>query len=114
MLRSREMQSELAGYRVLVVEDEYFLAAEIEDALTEAGAEVIGTLAQALEQVKRDAFDVVILDINLRGETSFPIADALAERSMPFSSRVRLRHLSFPSDTVDGLSFKSLMPCGRS
>jgi DNA-binding response OmpR family regulator len=82
------MDNLLAGRRVLVVEDEFFLAADLEDSLTRAGAEVVGPipdLRAALAQVQMDSIDLVVLDINLRGdEKAYPIADVLSERGIPF------------------------------
>ena len=77
----------LAGCRVLVVEDEYFIGDDLLEFLTAAGATVIGPvprLDQALDQVRNDVFEVVILDINLRGEMSFPIADEMRRQNIPF------------------------------
>ena len=81
------MSQELAGHRVLVVEDEFFLASEIEDALARAGSDVIGPIPDAqaaLDQVVADGFDLAVLDINLGGDLVFPIADALAQQGVPF------------------------------
>ncbi len=81
------MSAELHGCRVLVVEDEFFLAAEIEDALTRAGAEVVGPLPDlqsALDQALRAPLDLAVLDINLRDQMVYPVADALTERGVPF------------------------------
>jgi DNA-binding NarL/FixJ family response regulator len=81
------MSQQLIGHRVLVVEDEFFLASEIEDALTRDGSDVIGPIPDplcAIDQVLADGFDVAVLDIKLGGDLVFPIADALAERGVPF------------------------------
>jgi len=80
-----------AGCRVLVVEDEYFIADDIAHALSTLGAEVVGpvpTRADALaclgDSSGEGRIDAAVLDINLRGETCFPVADALATRGVPF------------------------------
>jgi CheY-like chemotaxis protein len=77
----------LAGRRVLVVEDEFFLADDIAQTLCEAGAEVIGPIARvakALEILANgQAVDAAILDLDVRGEKSFPIADILRARHVP-------------------------------
>ena len=82
------MDNLLAGRRVLVVEDEFFMAADLEDSLTRAGAEVVGPipdLQAALAQVHMNSADLVVLDVSLRGdEKAYPIADALSERGIPF------------------------------
>src|SRR3712207_954447 len=78
----------LAGRRVLVVEDEYFIADDIARALRKLGAEVVGPLASRDEAL--DAFssgqsiDAAVLDINLRGDAVYPVADALRGRKVPF------------------------------
>jgi DNA-binding response OmpR family regulator len=72
--------------RVLVVEDEFLLGLSLLEDLAEAGADVVGpvsTLDEALEVVTSEAFDLALLDINIRGEMSFPIADALLARNVP-------------------------------
>jgi len=76
------------GLRVLVVEDEYFLADDMGRALEKAGAKVVGPVPSrgaALAMIASGAaIDLAILDINLQGETVFPVADALSERNIPF------------------------------
>ena len=77
----------LSGRRVLVVEDEALVAMLVEDALLDAGAEVVGpvaTVADALELLKRQLPEAAVLDLNLAGETSTPVADELAKRGVPF------------------------------
>lgn len=77
----------LAHRRVLVVEDEYFIADDMARALQSLGAEVVGpapTLDKALALLAAERVDAAVLDINLRGETVFPVADALRERGVRF------------------------------
>jgi CheY-like chemotaxis protein len=77
----------LSGRRVLVVEDEALVAMLVEDALLDAGASVIGpaaTVAEALALLERETPEAAVLDLNLAGETSTPVADALAARGVPF------------------------------
>lgn len=78
----------LSGCRVLVVEDEYFLADDLRTALEDAGATVLGPVANvadaaALANAAGD-FDGAILDVNLGGELVFGLADLLRERQVPF------------------------------
>jgi DNA-binding NtrC family response regulator len=64
----------LTGCRVLVLEDEYFLAKDLERELTARGAIVVGPFAEisrAKDQVANGGFDVALIDIDLRGEPSF-------------------------------------------
>ena len=78
----------LSGRHVLVVEDEYFIAADIVRTFRADGAEIIGpvgTVEDALELVfSTPRIDGAILDINLHGEMVYPVADELASRSIPF------------------------------
>ncbi len=77
----------LSGRRVLVVEDEALVAMLVEDALLDAGAEVVGpvaTVAEALQLLKGRLPEAAVLDLNLAGETSTPVADELARRGVPF------------------------------
>ena len=78
----------LRGRRILVVEDDYFLAEDMRTNLERAGAEVVGPiprLKQALDLLARsERLDGAVLDINLAGEMVYPLADALRERGVPF------------------------------
>lgn len=70
----------------MVVEDEYFLADDLTRAVSEAGGTVVGPFAAygAAEALAREdgALDACILDINLRGEMAFPLAEALHVRGV--------------------------------
>lgn len=77
----------LRGLRVLVVEDEALLALELEDMLADLGAEVVGpatTLEEGLVLAAADVADAAVLDLNLNGLRSFPIAERLRARRSPF------------------------------
>ncbi len=79
--------SEVSGLRVLVVEDEAMIAMLAEDMLEMAGCQLAGiasTLTEGLAAAARDDFDIAMLDVNLDGENSGPIADALKTRGKPF------------------------------
>jgi CheY-like chemotaxis protein len=81
------MTAALQGVKVLVVEDEYLVAALMEDMLESAGCVVAGPiprLAQALDAASSEACDVAVLDVNLAGERVYPVADILAQRNVPF------------------------------
>jgi DNA-binding response OmpR family regulator len=77
----------LRGRKILVVEDEYLIADDLHDALKGMGAEVVGpipTLADAMACVGVGTLiDAAVLDVNLRGEMIFPVADALVARGVP-------------------------------
>jgi CheY-like chemotaxis protein len=83
-----ENATALQGRTILVVEDEYFLATEISRALAKAGAEVVGpfpTVAEAWAAVAREPpVSAGLIDINLRGEMVYPLADLLRQRGIPF------------------------------
>lgn len=77
----------LSGRRVLIVEDEYFLADELDRTLRSAGAVVLGPVASveaALDWLDRETADAASIDVNLGGEMAYPVADALRARSVPF------------------------------
>jgi CheY-like chemotaxis protein len=77
----------LSGRRMLVVEDEMMLLVMIEDMLSDLGCQsvsVAATVKQALALVSTRPFDIAILDVNLNGEMSFRVADALAALHVPF------------------------------
>ena len=77
----------LAGSRVLVVEDEFVIALEIQTTLEEAGVSVVGpafTLQQALELAKRETLSAATLDLRLGHDSVEPVAKILAERHIPF------------------------------
>src|SRR6202050_1625126 len=79
--------SPLSGRRILVVEDEMIAAWTLEQMLAEIGCEVVGPAArvkEALAMIATEAIDAVLLDINLNGEKSYPVADVLAARGVPF------------------------------
>jgi CheY-like chemotaxis protein len=83
------VEHSLQGCRILVVEDEYLLADDLSHALTAAGAEVLGpvpSIEEATAMIDAEArIDAAILDVNLRGDMVFPVADALAGRGIPFA-----------------------------
>jgi len=80
------MNSELSGKRILVVEDEVMVAWLLEDMLGTLGCAVVGPAArinQALAMIGAEVIDAAVLDVNLNGEKSYPVADALAARGVP-------------------------------
>lgn len=74
------------GLRVLVVEDETLVALLLEDMLGELGHVVVGIAAsvrKALELAEQNQLDLAILDLNVGGQESYPVAEALAARNVP-------------------------------
>lgn len=78
----------LTGRTVLLVEDNMIIAMDCEQALRSLGADDVitaATVADALAMIAATDFDIALLDFNLEDETSLSIADALAERAIPFA-----------------------------
>ncbi len=72
---------------ILVVEDEALVALETSQILTEAGFDILGpakSVAKSLALLKRSNCDAAVLDFNLGGETSEPVARELLQAGIPF------------------------------
>ncbi|KLK92374.1 hypothetical protein AA309_15495 [Microvirga vignae] len=83
----RADKPDLTGCRVLLVEDEYYIADDLCRALEGCGAEVVGpvpSLAKALPLADNESLTCAVLDINLRGESGLMVAEALHRRNVPF------------------------------
>jgi len=75
------------GKCVLIVEDNAILALDLADSIQRLGASdiiTVGSVEKALSQVKAGGFDFAIMDVKLRGQTSFEVASILAETGVPF------------------------------
>lgn len=86
-MRDRTDNHALAGVRVLVVEDVAVLAMLAEAHLVSFGCEIAGraaTTVKALDLIEDAKIDVALLDISLREETSFGVADTLAKKGVPY------------------------------
>ncbi|MBZ9794364.1 response regulator [Mesorhizobium sp. ES1-4] len=73
---------------ILVVEDEWLIAEDVASRLRVAGYPVVGpvsSVAAALRLVEADKVDMALLDIQLNGETSLPVARILLDRGTPFA-----------------------------
>jgi len=78
----------MAATRILVVEDEFFIALDISSILEQAGLIVIGpaaNVADALDAIGREQIDGALLDAHLAGEPVGRVADALKARAIPFA-----------------------------
>lgn len=76
----------LRGQRVLLVEDEPMVAIMLEDMMADLGVEVVATamtLKDAQQAASLDGLDAAILDINLKGEMSYPAGEILVRRGIP-------------------------------
>ena len=75
------------GRSILIVEDEPLIAMMLEDFLESMGHSVRGTcdtVSRALEEANKGGFDLAILDVNLKGESVWPVAALLRDRGTPF------------------------------
>ena len=79
-------RTSLQGRKILVVEDDMLVAMFLEDILQSAGGNVIsaGHLEQAMLLAREREIDAAVLDVNLHGLPSYPVADALDARDIPF------------------------------
>ncbi|MEG3084578.1 response regulator [Sphingomonas sp. PB2P12] len=103
--------TELAECRILLVEDEYMLALDLQNELEDRGAFILGPEASvdgALRRVAQESrIDAAVLDVNLGGEFVFPVADALLARHVPFI---------FSSGYEDGVTrgrYPDIVNCGK-
>ena len=97
--------SPLSGLRLLVVEDEYIVADHIGMLLEDLGCEVAGfasTVAEALDLVRSVALDGVLLDGNLNGDSSAPVAIELRARSIPFLVATGYGKLELDGESLNG------------
>ncbi|HVL78094.1 MAG TPA: response regulator [Sphingomicrobium sp.] len=81
------MPSELAGRRILLVEDSPVVAELAQEMLEELGCIVVGpagNLATARILAETEAIDAGLIDVRIRGDKSFAICDILAARRLPF------------------------------
>lgn len=72
--------------RVLVVEDDYFIASDVRESLEDMGWNVIGpypTIEEAAAATEREALDAAVLDVNLSGDAVYPLAHQLMGRRVP-------------------------------
>lgn len=75
------------GWRVLVLEDEPIIGFALEDMLLDigCGAVFLATrLSEAMQVIENEPVDAAILDVNIHGERSYPVADALRLRPLPY------------------------------
>jgi CheY-like chemotaxis protein len=82
-LRSGGNTKPLEGRRILIAEDNALLVLDIADALSEAGAEIVGpvvSVKNGMLLAQSELLDAGVLDINLKGGNVFPIARILADQ----------------------------------
>jgi len=96
---------ELDGANVLLLEDEFLIAMDAEQILKDLGAakvEIAGTLADAERLAEGGGFDVAMLDVNINGQVSFPLAERLWRRGVAvvFATGYETRNYGFPEFAV--------------
>lgn len=80
----------IGGRRFLIVEDEQIIAVHAADSLARLGAEIVGpvsTVKDAFDAIEGGgkSLDAALLDINLHGQTIFPVAAFLKMKHIPFA-----------------------------
>jgi DNA-binding response OmpR family regulator len=91
----------LAGYRILVVEDEAVIALLIEQNLLDLGCQVVGpvgSLAAALTLARDEDIDGAILDVTIRGGKVYPVAEILRSRGIPLVLASGYADWALPAD----------------
>lgn len=100
-----EIASKLTRRRILLVEDEFFIAEEMVYLLEAGGAEVLGPVASvgaAIDLIDQtEHIDGAVLDVNLRGLKSWPVADALLRRGVPFIFATGYDGASIPANYAE-------------
>lgn len=89
-----------ARKHILIAEDEIFLAMMLQDLLEQDGYDVskVATVADALAAIESKVPSAAILDVNLAGEKSYPVAKALRERGVPFLFATGYGERSLPEE----------------
>ncbi len=80
--------ADLTGCCVLIVEDQFLLADEMQHAVERLGATVLGPIPNvqaALRAIAESRPDIAILDLDLNGSPAYPIAEALQAAGVPFA-----------------------------
>lgn len=100
---------------VLVVEDDAIIAMIVEEILLDMGLQVLtsSTLDSALADIEMGAFDAAVIDMHLRGDSAYPVAEALLQGGLPFivlsgsdqsdfrAAHPRIKVLAKPFDKAD-------------
>ncbi len=97
-------EADLGGQRILIAEDEFYLAGDTARALEAVGATVLGPYAgeaAALDGLGRAAPTGAVVDIDLGGRLSFVLARALAARGVPFAFVTGHEALTLPPDLAE-------------
>ena len=94
------MAGRLSGKRVLVIEDEYYIAADLQRVLDAEGAVVIGPSGHLDDGLvlAEEPLDAALLDVNLHGEESFVIAERLEAAKVPYTFITGYDSWAIPED----------------
>jgi CheY-like chemotaxis protein len=79
-------ETEFAGLKILIAEDEYLISLMLQQMLEDLGCSVVGVaenLPAALSLASSSTADLAILDVNLGGQSIYPVADMLAAKRVP-------------------------------
>lgn len=96
-------KTNLAKARVLLLEDDYYLATDLQNALEEAGARVVGPFADAhgaAEALAADPPDCALIDLNLGQGMNFDVPRELARRAIPFAFVTGYDRAAIPEEFV--------------
>ena len=94
----------LAGATILILEDEPIIGLALEDMLERQGAHVLfaSGIEEASELIATEQIDSAILDVNVHGLQSYPVASMLAERAVPYIFATGYGDRSHPTE-FDGI-----------
>ena len=93
------MTENTGSVRVLLIEDEAIIAIMVASVIRGLGFKLVGPAARldhALALVAEGEFDCAILDVNIRGGDTYPVADLLIERDCPFVMASGYSNVSIP------------------
>jgi CheY-like chemotaxis protein len=90
----------LSGNRILILEDEPIIGLALEDMLQRQGAHVLfaSGIEEAFEMIASEDVQSAILDVNVHGTQSYPVAATLADRAIPFIFATGYGDRSHPAD----------------
>jgi DNA-binding NarL/FixJ family response regulator len=97
----KQAQVDLRGARILVLEDDYYVATDLQAVLEDSGAQVVGPFADAadaLSAIEREQPDCALVDINLGQGPSFDLPRALTRENVPFAFVTGYDALAIPTE----------------
>jgi len=97
-------QQMIESFRILLIEDEVVIAMTAEDMLEEIGCKVVAQAANfddAMQCALAGDFDLALVDINLNGVMSLPVAKVLREAGKPFIFTTGYGNVGLETDFSD-------------